>query len=77
MVRQPLRELPTLAILFFVFCANCHKSVVHFPQLWQFAVYGARFATVGEFLHWHIAEIFSRVIAISEELVSISMDMSL
>jgi hypothetical protein len=27
MVAQPLRELPTLAILFFcfVFCANCHN----------------------------------------------------
>jgi hypothetical protein len=46
MVTQPMCELPTLPILFFVQTA---KSVVHFPRLWQFAQWLCG--------HWHIAAV--------------------
>jgi hypothetical protein len=42
-----LRDLPTHNIL--LFCANCQKSVIYLPQLWQIAqlLYD----------HWHIAAV--------------------
>jgi hypothetical protein len=50
MVTQPLRKMTTAAILFF--CSNCHKSVVHFPRLWQFAQWLC--------YNWHITAVTAR-----------------